>query len=158
MNLPITGICDTVTYTVNRCTSFTLGSKTNAEYSMSTSALIVPKITTLASYVSYDSWPHLHGLDLVDPQMDSMNRIDVLLGAATHAEIILDGLIKGQPGQPIAQRTKLGWMVSGGGTLPNCSAPIFTIQTEAECLSKCLMKFWETDELPREKIYTQAIG
>lgn len=59
-----------------------------------------------------------------------------------HADILDIGIIKGSPGQPIAQKTQLGWIISGGGNRIGVKTPIFTIQTADDQLSERLTKFW----------------
>ena len=41
------------------------------------------------------------------------SEIDILLGADIFPEILLDGLVKGPSGTPMAQRTILEWIISG---------------------------------------------
>lgn len=58
-------------------------------------------------------WPHLQGLDLTDPDFSSSGQINLILGAEVYSVILGEGLRKGGPGSPIAQRTPLGWILSG---------------------------------------------
>ena len=58
----------------------------------------------------------LQGLPLADPSYDGEGPIDLLLGADAYALILRDGLIKGGIGEPMAQNTTLGWIVSGPAT------------------------------------------
>lgn len=92
---------------------------------------------------------------MADPQVEKNSRINVLLGAAVHGHILEEGLIKGHQNQPIAQKTRLGWIISGGGSQITCQTPIFTIQTSDSQLSACLVKFWETEEVPTKKYLTK---
>lgn len=50
---------------------------------------------------------------MADPQFFEANEIDLLLGATAYAEIILSDIAKGNVDEPIAQHTKLGWIVFG---------------------------------------------
>lgn len=95
VNIPITCVGGHISYKVTKKTSFTLRSIVNDSFSTQVPALIVPRITTLNSSQIQDSWEHLANLPLADPQSHKINRIDVLLGAATFAQIILKGLVKG---------------------------------------------------------------
>lgn len=70
MNMPITGVCDTVSYKVRYRATFTLKSMVNPNYSVKINALIVPKITTLNQHVSFQEWPHLSNIELADPHME----------------------------------------------------------------------------------------
>ena len=63
-------------------------------------------------------------------------------------------LRRGLPGQPIAQETRLGWIISGntqsqGGetSRPACNAMTSsTIGQDGRSLSRLLQPFWELDE------------
>ncbi|KAJ8720595.1 hypothetical protein PYW08_006060 [Mythimna loreyi] len=60
------------------------------------------------------SWSlQMSDLKLADPSFNTPNKIDILLGAEVYGQILMDGLIKGLPGFPMAQNTKLGWILSG---------------------------------------------
>lgn len=65
----------------------------------------------------FQCWDHIHGLELADPSHMKAGSIDILIGAEIYGEIILHGLRKGPRGTPIAQQTKLGWILSGSTTL-----------------------------------------
>lgn len=105
--------------------------------------------------LSFESWPHLSSLELADPHTEKQNRIDILLGAAVHGAILEPGLVKGNDGEPIAQKTQLGWIVSGGGGEISLQTPVFSIQVTDEHLTECLTKFWETEELPSRKFLSR---
>lgn len=68
--------------------------------------------------VEYD---HLKGLILADPCFYESKYIDIILGAGEFAKIVISGLIKGKPNEPIAQYTEFGWIVSGE-TSKKCKA------------------------------------
>lgn len=82
---------------------------------MSVSALVLPQLTVYAGGVDSGakSWPHLQGLVLADPDYRSSDPIDLLLGADVYASILCQGLRKGKGGEPVAQNTTLGWILSG---------------------------------------------
>lgn len=67
--------------------------------------------------LSAQSWNHLRGLSLADLDYSSYRSIDLILGADVCGKIIEEGIIKGDGGSPIAQRTNLGWILSGPTTL-----------------------------------------
>ena len=60
-----------------------------------------------------NSWSHLQGLPLADNFEFPPDEVDILLGADVYPYILLDGLIKGAPGTPIAQNTIFGWTLTG---------------------------------------------
>ncbi|XP_072766650.1 uncharacterized protein [Anoplolepis gracilipes] len=59
-------------------------------------------------------WPHIQGLPLADPRYMANDPVDMLLGAEICSDILEDGLRRGRPLAPIAQKTSLGWILSGG--------------------------------------------
>ncbi|XP_071579354.1 uncharacterized protein [Temnothorax nylanderi] len=60
------------------------------------------------------TWPHLQGLPLADPRFADNDPVELLLGAEVCSAILEDGLRRGKPQTPIAQKTTLGWILSGG--------------------------------------------
>lgn len=58
-------------------------------------------------------WDHFDGLQLADPNYNIPGEIDVLLGAQVCSEILCAEIRRGKRGQPIAQKTSLGWIVFG---------------------------------------------
>lgn len=54
------------------------------------------------------SWPHLHGLQLADPDFLTPSPIDLILGADSYGLFIQSDIIKGSEEEPIAQRTIFG--------------------------------------------------
>ncbi|XP_025265425.1 uncharacterized protein LOC112638264 [Camponotus floridanus] len=59
------------------------------------------------------TWPHIRGLSLADPQYLDRDSIEILLGADVYSAILQDGLRKRCKDEPIAQKTSLGWILSG---------------------------------------------
>ncbi|XP_011705857.1 PREDICTED: uncharacterized protein LOC105461065 [Wasmannia auropunctata] len=65
------------------------------------------------------------------------------------AVIVEDGLRKGGPSAPIAQKTFLGWILSGviGESGEHCTTSSFRCAVEDE-LTAMVRQFWEQEELP----------
>lgn len=78
-------------------------------------ALLLPSLISLLPSEKFDAtnWQHVDGLVLADPKYNQPENIDMLLGADVYANILLDGVRRGEVNQPIAQKTKLGWILSG---------------------------------------------
>ncbi|XP_011884025.1 PREDICTED: uncharacterized protein LOC105571160 [Vollenhovia emeryi] len=72
------------------------------------------------------TWPHLQDLLLADKDFTSPEHIDLILGADVYAQILEDGVVKGDADAPIAQRTSLGWIILGPSGLASLSLKIFT--------------------------------
>lgn len=147
INLPILSLCNSVAYKVKKQTLVNIQSVQNPSYNLSIPALIVPNITTVSTTTGSNELKHLKGLELADPEWMKGGRIDILLGTAVHGEIIMNGLIKGSSGQPVAQKTELGWIISGGDGGQGLNPTIFTLKVSNEDLSRELRRFWECEEI-----------
>lgn len=127
-----------------------IGSMHDHDYSYEIEAAVVSKLTKVGAAVvnSNISSDHLQNIKLADPKFNQAGRIDLLLGASAVAEVLLEGLIKGPACSPIAQKTKLGWVLSGGCSdgkekLVKCNFAT----CEDELISQQLKKFWELEEV-----------
>lgn len=118
-------------------------------------ALVLPRITVYGDRVgsSRTTWPHLHGLPLADPDYRATDSVEMLLGAYIYATIVEDGLRKGDACAPIAQRTTLGWVLSGivGGFRPHGPTMFHQCSTGEE-LSELVTRFWALEEPPRAPV------
>jgi len=121
-------------------------------YIMSTSAIVLPRFTVYTGPTNGASkeWPHLKDLELADPRYSSTDEIEVLLGADVYATVIEPGISKGSAWEPVAQRTALGWIVSG----PVSATSSHTIARMHQCtidesLSTLVRRFWEQEEVER---------
>ncbi|XP_053612017.1 uncharacterized protein LOC128676097 [Plodia interpunctella] len=84
-------------------------------FNMQVKAHIIKTITTLLpeNKIAVQKWSNLSGIRLADPKFNTPNKIDLLLGAEVYGQIIDDGLIRSGPDMPVAQNSKLGWILSG---------------------------------------------
>lgn len=89
---------------------------------MTVSALVFPRLTIYDGRIKANSrtWNHLSGLELADPDFLTTDPVDILLGDV-YAAILQEGLHKGEPHQPVAQKTSLGWILSD--TVGSAAAP-----------------------------------
>ncbi|XP_071652355.1 uncharacterized protein [Temnothorax longispinosus] len=132
--------------------------------SLSTTALILPSVTSYIPKRNADisSISYLSDLPLADTDPTSRDPISLIIGADLYNEIILDGVRKGGIGQPIAQNSIFGWVISGpvsSAAFPeHSSAKVPRISTHHICslsLEKELRRFWEIEELPQRSALTQ---
>jgi len=134
-----------------------------------------PVLTTIASImrsltgyspprsVSYNQWDYLADLALADPTLTRAEPIEIIIGSDLYGEIIRDGIRRGAVGQPIAQNTIFGWILSGPTALPHsaqpstvryCSHATSSSQAEMRSLDNALRRFWELEEIPRQTVLT----
>lgn len=75
-------------------------------------ALILKSLNSIlpTTNVRGANWSHIEDLVLADPNYTSPASIDVLIGSDIYGIITLR---RGNVGSPIAQKTKLGWVLSG---------------------------------------------
>ncbi|XP_071577664.1 uncharacterized protein [Temnothorax nylanderi] len=95
----------------------------------------------------------------------SADPISIIIGAELYSALITDGIRKGAVGQPIAQNSVLGWVISGPiasshvashatSVEPSRDQPSFTVNAH-HCLNSLsleqeLRQFWEVEEIPRK--------
>ena len=134
--------------------------------SLSTTALIMKSLTsyTPRQNVDISSFSYLSDLPRADADPTSLDPINLIIGADLYNDIILDGVRKGSVGQPIAQNSILGWIISGPITssTTNDSSPtilsgncaLTRVSTHhivgSTSLEEELRRFWEVEELPRQ--------
>ncbi|XP_024889769.1 uncharacterized protein LOC112466111 [Temnothorax curvispinosus] len=122
-----------------------------SEYECFIDAHILPKLTTSLPSKLCDSstWIHLIGLQYADPDFTIPGSIDIILGADIYGIILEEGIIKGALDTPIAQRTKLGWIISGPAGNASNSFLIRSnhISTDKE-LYDLIQRFWEMERIP----------
>jgi len=94
----------------------------NLEFSLETHVL--PKLTgrVPGQEVAVHRWEHLSGLELADPLFAVPAKVDLLLGANIYGRLLMEDIRRGDPDSPVAQKTALGWIISGP-TSPSSSDP-----------------------------------
>ncbi|XP_076659820.1 uncharacterized protein LOC143363084 [Halictus rubicundus] len=114
------------------------------------SAILLPKLTGYvhSSLAQPRSWKHLQGLELADPLPAKASPIEVLLGADAYPAIVLEGVRKDAPDEPIGQLTVFGWIITGmaGTTTASLHAQVHQAIV-GEPLSTLVRRFWEQEEL-----------
>ncbi|KMQ84755.1 gag-pol polyprotein precursor, partial [Lasius niger] len=114
-------------------------------------AYILPKLTDTIPSCNLEkrNWPHLKGLQLADKEFTSSKSIDIIIGADFYAHIIERGLVKGDENSPIAQETKLGWIISGpsGSSMTLNKRQGYHVSLNRE-LHDLISRFWEFEEIP----------
>lgn len=89
---------------------------------------------------SKDNWHYLDNLKLADPQFNISGPVDLLLGADIYSELILSGIMKSeQSDYPVAQQTRVGWILCGKVKTFSCFVTLNDIDN--------LSHFWETEDI-----------
>ena len=148
----ITGVGAEITAMSTFCTTLSLKSKTDTDFCFIFSAAILPRLTQLLpkEAVNRGSWKHIEGLRLADPDFSSPAPVDCILGGEVFPAILLDGVRSGPSNTPVAQNTRLGWILTGpiSGLPANVSVFSTTLSVErCPSTSELLRKFWEIEEI-----------
>ncbi|XP_025157695.1 uncharacterized protein LOC112589293 [Harpegnathos saltator] len=152
LDVGLSGVSEGPPQRVRTSTSLRLRATAGLPFSTTVEALILPRLT--AYYPPQRArltgkWSHLRNLRLADDHDDD-ERIEAILGAEVFAEIVLTGLRRGPRGAPIAQRTRLGWVLFGA--LPSAAGAggshCHVVQCASDNMADLLRRFWEVEEIP----------
>ncbi|XP_070161392.1 uncharacterized protein [Polyergus mexicanus] len=148
-SVPIIGIGGSQSERTRGVVPLTLHS-VHSSQSIKVTAYILKNLTTsLPSIATAEhSWPHLHGLQLADPDFLTPGPIDLILGADSYGLFIQPDIIKGSEDQPIAQHTIFGWIVLGQTSTPSATAHSSHHVAVDHELHDLLTKFWIQEEIP----------
>jgi len=114
-------------------------------------AYVLPLLSTYSGPTSQSkiTWSHVCELSLADPEYLKQDPIELLLGADICSNIFEDGLCKGREDEPIAQKTSLGWILSGGCKTASPHAPRRALQCSVDYeLNELVQQFWEQEREP----------
>lgn len=146
-NARVFGIGQTYSGTSTKQVHLTFQSTMDPNIHITSNFLTIPQITGAIPQETYLSsqFPHIQNLRLADPSYYKSCNVDLLLSAEIYAQIILPGLQKGQPNEPIAQNTLIGWILVGGSPSP-WVANNLSLHTCVDIDSR-LRAFWESEEI-----------
>lgn len=123
---------------------------------LATTASIMKSLTryTPARVSTITEWDHLADLTLAGPDPFSSDQIDLLIGSDVYSEVILAGMRKDPRGQPIAQNTVFGWVLSGPTSAVPSSSRSISVQhcCDSSSLDQELRRFWEVEEVPQRTL------
>lgn len=113
----------------------------SSDFTFSTDVYIMKQLVNNLPTFSFTkpSWPHLDNIQLADPDFNISRPVDILLGADVYSEIILEGICRQNSNVPIAQQTRLGWILSGNVKTLQCN--VVLQETED------LRRFWEIEDI-----------
>ncbi|XP_060801124.1 uncharacterized protein LOC132901919 [Amyelois transitella] len=114
-------------------------------------AYVLNNITSYLPETKVESldWLDIKDINLADPQFNTPNRIDMLLGADIFSCILKEGMRKNPIGNLVAQSTSLGWILSGVvETTGKCKPVNISISSMHVRVNddEILKKFWEIEE------------
>lgn len=160
IHMPITGIGGEESATSTSVVVLNIVSCVNKLQKLQTKAFVLKKLTNLLPTKSVygQSWSHLNDIQLADPQYQLSAKIDIILGADLFSAIILPGIRRGKIGQPIAQSTTLGWIISGPTTSSSShysSNTVVNLFATNHQIEEQLRQFWEIEEVSNERILTK---
>ncbi|XP_011859171.1 PREDICTED: uncharacterized protein LOC105556686, partial [Vollenhovia emeryi] len=153
-SLSILGIGESKSGTARGKVSLRLTAQTTG-VNLVVEAYVLPRLTLYQGpAVSHEvDWPHIRELPLADPQFASRDPVEILLGAEVCATIFESGLRKGDPHSPLAQKTKLGWILSGGSDQPTAVKHRLVNQCSVDReLSDLVQRFWLQEQEPVSKV------
>lgn len=123
-----------------------LQSRYYTNFTIRVKAYILKNITTYLPQqsITVSNWPELEEITLADPNYNTPNKVQILLGAEVYSQIIEAGLMK-SPSGIIAQKTQLGWILSGDASrIPVKENKIISMHV-CMCENDLLRKFWEVE-------------
>ncbi|XP_011879631.1 PREDICTED: uncharacterized protein LOC105568515 [Vollenhovia emeryi] len=150
-SIPLIGIGAQNSYRTKGIVRLTLRAHFDNSHEFSCQAHVLRKLTTSipSGKIESPSWPHLEGLQLADPEFLSPRAVDIILGADIYGHIIQRKIKKGPPNTPIAQLTKLGWIISGPTSLNRATTSGYSYHVSVnEDLYNLLHRFWQLEEIP----------
>lgn len=155
--VPLTGACDVKIGCIKKKTNVTIGSNFDPNFSLTFTAYVVKTVTGLKpmQVTEAKEWSHLKGLHLADPNFLEFANIDMLLGNVVFAEILQNGLVKGKSGEPIAQLTSLGWLITGAANKIKEQEIHCNLMLENDELNQQLAAFWQLEEVNNKKPLTE---
>lgn len=85
------------------------------DFTFSSDVFIMNKLVkNLPSYnLPKPEWPTLNHIALADPEFYLSRPIDILFGADIYSLILMEGICRSGQSLPLAQQTRLGWILSG---------------------------------------------
>ncbi|XP_045783685.1 uncharacterized protein LOC123879835 [Maniola jurtina] len=148
----ITGLGGDKALTSKYVVTVKLRSRGNLDRKIQVTAYVLKNITTFLPerQVQGLDWTELKYLQLADPYFETPKAIDMLLGANVYSQIVQEGIKKSQNGKLIAQKTTLGWILSGSVNEPfnrnDGDPPKISVMHAKVTETDILKQFWELEE------------
>lgn len=143
-------------------THLVLKSHSSPDFRLEFAAIVLGNLTSVlpSRAIKLDGdLSYVKDLHLADPEFLKSRSIDCLLGGDIYAHILLDGVKHGPANRSVAQRTRLGWIITGCvKSSLNCyfTHPASNLVDQNDCtIASALKMFWEIDKPPETHILTQ---
>ena len=156
VNIPVLGVGGASTDVARTLVPVTLKSSFNPDFQIKMEALTLKKLTPLlpSSRVQDVIWEHVDGLQLADPEFGFPVRVDCIIGAEIYGRLLTGKIRHGRKGEPTAQETVFGWVLSGftsdkqQQSSNDLIARTFHARVD-QPLHDALRTFWEVEELQK---------
>lgn len=152
VNLSVSGLTQQISHSQSKCIVKICCNR--GSFISKLPCFLLPQITGDLPNFRFDS-TDLHipsNIRLADPDFNIPGPVDILIGADLFWSLIGVGQIKLGPNQPILQKTKLGWIISGPVGLSYSNKVVCNVSKDLEMQ---LTKFWEQEEFPDRKPWSQ---
>ncbi|XP_076298609.1 uncharacterized protein LOC143217848 [Lasioglossum baleicum] len=149
--LPIYGIGAGHNVTTRGVSTFVISSMTEP-FTCKINAFILPTLKHYTPTVAtlHAIWSHIQGLTLADPSYLESQPIDIVIGVDVYSCIIRPDIRRGADKTPVAQLTKLGWVISGpaaSGCSHSASVGVSSFQCGVDReLYELVQRFWVQEE------------
>ncbi|KAG5870393.1 hypothetical protein JTB14_020147 [Gonioctena quinquepunctata] len=155
IHIPVAGINNSISNIWNKIETFIYS--IDGKYKAKETFLVIDKIAETMPQISFDiTTIHLpKNIILADSTFNESKPIDILLGARVFFDILCVGQMKTNASNPIIQKTKLGWVVSGHLNVENYDMRIScNIAISNDELYEQLQAFWKIEEVITKNHYT----
>ncbi|XP_036339775.1 uncharacterized protein LOC118749110 [Rhagoletis pomonella] len=125
----------------------------HSDYTNTITASVIPIITERQPNTTFSTsqWKIPDNIKFADPSFNTSRRIDLLIGASIFFDLLCVGQLRLKEPTYILQKTRLGWIVSGGkqGSIMNSLCAVASKLVEGnephESLDQLVRGFWETE-------------
>ncbi|XP_011169948.2 uncharacterized protein LOC105202951 [Solenopsis invicta] len=154
-SIPLLEVGSLPSYTTRGALALRLQSCVDPTFGFDAAAYVVPRVIRRAPGEEVDptAWSHLGNLPLADPTWYKPGPVDLILGSDVLGHLFGETFRRGTPRQPVAQHSKLGWVIYGpSGVVPNLSTPTAspshgTSNCPERELETLLHQFWTQEEV-----------
>ncbi|XP_036140324.1 uncharacterized protein LOC118644157 [Monomorium pharaonis] len=171
MPVSISAVGGTRVGTVQHAASVIISPRVSNTPALETTALILPSLTSYAPKRVSEPYclAHLADLSWADSKPTSSDPIQIIIGADLYGDIIQAGVRKGKTGQPFAQNSIFGWIISGPLETTSVASRYtdyfsansrnsahLTVHhcSSLDSLAGEIKRFWEIEEVPRSPSLT----